>query len=158
MTSLENTLPTTEQTRFRQAVQCRTCLNPGNSALKCTLRTHSPICHCRAHTLELFQYNLLNRSTVPVRNIEQQSTQPQTSGRPAHRDRDRPRDREKYKDDNCDWEDDYDRDDDYRHADDYCRGNDYRRGNNYRRNDNYRRHHDYDRDDDYCLHDYRNNH
>ena len=121
ITSHQNTLPTTEETRFRQTVQSTTCLNPGHFALECTLRTHCLICHSRTHTLELCEYNLLNRNTAPVRQIERQSTQPQTSGRPAHRDNDRPRARGWYQDANCDWEDDYDRVDDYRRGEDYRR-------------------------------------
>ena len=62
MASLQEALPTTEETRFKQAIQCTTCLNPGHSALECTLRMHCPICHSRAHTLELCEYNLLNRN------------------------------------------------------------------------------------------------
>ena len=53
MTSLQDALPTTEEPRFKQAVQCTTCLIPGHSALECTPRMHCPICHFRAHTVEL---------------------------------------------------------------------------------------------------------
>ena len=37
ITSLQNTFPTTEEIRFREAVQCTTCHNPGSSALEFTL-------------------------------------------------------------------------------------------------------------------------
>ena len=57
MASLQEALPTTEEMQFKQAIQCTTCLNPGHSALECTFRMHCPICHSRAHTLELFEYN-----------------------------------------------------------------------------------------------------
>ena len=57
MASLQEALPTTEEKRFKQEIQCTTCLNPGHSALECTFRMHCPICHSRAHTLELFEYN-----------------------------------------------------------------------------------------------------
>ena len=40
MTSLQDALPTTEKTHFRQAIQCTTWLNPGHSALECILRMH----------------------------------------------------------------------------------------------------------------------
>ena len=116
MPSLQNALPTMEETRFRQAVLCTTYLNPGHFALECMLQTHCPINH------------------LPIRQIELQTTQPQTSGRPAHRDNNKPRSRDRYQDDNRDWEDDYDCDDDYRRDDDYRHDYDYRRGNNYRRN------------------------
>ena len=45
MMSLQKSLPTAEELRFRQAIQCTTCLNLGHSIVKCTLRTHCPICH-----------------------------------------------------------------------------------------------------------------
>ena len=73
MTSLQNALPTMEETRFWQVVQCTTCLNPIHSTLECTLRTHCPICHSRAHTLELCEYNLLNKNTATVLLIEPQA-------------------------------------------------------------------------------------
>ena len=40
MTSLQDALPTPEKKRFKQAVQCTTCLNPGQSTLECTLQMH----------------------------------------------------------------------------------------------------------------------
>ena len=173
MSSLQEALPTTEETRFRQAIQCTTCLNPGHSALECTLRTHCPICHSRAHTLELCEYNLLNRNAASVRQIEPQATQTaNTTPRQAPSEPERPRPRERYRDDNRDWEEDYDREDDYRRDeasrrdydyrrrgdfrrdDEFRRGDDYRRGNTYRRNDNYRRYDDYDREEDFRRNDY----
>ena len=151
MASLQEALPTTEETQFKQAVQCTTCLNPGHSALECTLRMHCPICHSRAHTLELCEYNLLNCNTITVRPIEPQTTQtPATTTRPAPRDSERPRPRDKHRNHNPDWEDDYYRDEDNRRDYDYRRGDDYRR-----RNNNYRRYEDYDREDDYRQNDYR---
>ena len=66
MIPLQSALLTTEETRFRQAVQCTTCLNPGYSALECTLQMRCPICHSHAHTLELCEYNLLNRNAATV--------------------------------------------------------------------------------------------
>ena len=75
MSTLQEALPTAEESRFRQAIQCTTCLNPGHSALECTLRTHCPICHSRAHTLELCEYNLLNRNAASVRQMEPQAIQ-----------------------------------------------------------------------------------
>ena len=98
MTLFQNALPTTEETRFRHVVQCTTCLNPGHSALECTLRTHCPICHSRAHTLELCEYNLLNRNIATVRKVEPQTTQPQTNARPAPRDNDRGWPHDRYRD------------------------------------------------------------
>ena len=105
MTSLQEALPTTEETRFRQAIQCTTCLNPGHSALECTLQMHCPIFHSRAHTLELCEYNLLNRNAATVRQIEPQATQTaNTTPRQAPRESERPRPRDRYRDDNRDWE------------------------------------------------------
>ena len=65
MTTLQRALPT-EETHFRQAVQCTTCFNPRHSTLECTLRSHCLICHSRAHTMELCEYNILNRNTTHV--------------------------------------------------------------------------------------------
>ena len=66
MASLQEAIPTTEEMRFKQAVQCTTCLNPGHFTLECTLWMHCPICHSRAHTLELCEYNLLNRNAATL--------------------------------------------------------------------------------------------
>ena len=66
MTALQRTLPTEEETHCHQAVQCTTCLNPEHSTLECTLRSHCPISHSQAHTLEPCEYSILNRNTMPV--------------------------------------------------------------------------------------------
>ena len=52
MMALLKSLPMTEEFRFRQAMQCTTCLNPGHSTVECTLRTHYPICDSKAHTID----------------------------------------------------------------------------------------------------------
>ena len=146
MASLQEALPTTEETRFKQAVQCTTCLNPDPSTLECTLRMHCPICQSRAHALERCEYKLLNRNAAFARQIEPQTMQTSApTTRPTPSDSERPCPRDRYRDENRDWEDDYYRDKDYRRDDDnrrdydYHRGDDYRRGNNYRCNNNYRR-------------------
>ena len=72
MMSLQKSLPTTKELRFQQAIQCTTCLNPGHSTIECTLRTHCPICHSKAHTLEQCEYNFLNKVMASVRRIEPQ--------------------------------------------------------------------------------------
>ena len=69
MSALQRTLPTMEELQFRQAVQCTTCLNTGHSAIECTLRTHCTICHSKLHSVEQCEYNLLNKTTTPVRQI-----------------------------------------------------------------------------------------
>ena len=137
MTTLERALPTEEETCFRQAVQCTTCLNPGYSSMECTLRSHCMICHSRAHTLELCEYNLLNRNTTSVRQIEPQPNKTQSDDFPRYRD----------------WDDHYRRDNDYRRDEDYRRGNDYNRNDNYRRGDDYLRDADYNWDEDYRRND-----
>ena len=83
-------------------VQCTTCLNPGHSLLECTLWNHCPICHSRPHTLELCEYNLLNRNTTPVRQIKPQSARAKTSNRQTYRESDRPRSHDQS------WDDDRD--------------------------------------------------
>ena len=72
ITSLQKSLPTSEELRFRQAIQGRTCLDLRHSTIECTLRTHCPICHSRDHTIKQCEYNLLNKATTPVRQIEPQ--------------------------------------------------------------------------------------
>ena len=72
MISRQKPLPTTEELRFRQAIQCMTCLNPGQSIVECTLRTHCAICHSNAHTLDHCEYSLLNKVVASVRRIEPQ--------------------------------------------------------------------------------------
>ena len=52
MTSLQKYLPNPEELRFWQAIQCTTCLNPRHSTVECTLRTHCPIFHSKAHTID----------------------------------------------------------------------------------------------------------
>ena len=69
MSALNRTLPTMEELQFRQAVQCTTCLNTGHSAIECSLRTHCTICHSKLHSVEQCEYNLLNKTTAPVRRI-----------------------------------------------------------------------------------------
>ena len=124
MASLQEALPTTEETRFKQVT---TCLNPGHSALECTLRMHCPIWHSRAHTPELWEYNLLNRNAATVQQIEPQTMQtPATTIRLAPRDSERPRPHDRYRDENRDWEEDYYRDEDYTRDEDNRRGDDYR--------------------------------
>ena len=76
MMSLQKSLPTTKELRFQQAIQCTTCLNPGHSTVECTLRTHCPICHSKAHTIDQCEYNLLNKATTSVRRIEPQDDTP----------------------------------------------------------------------------------
>ena len=150
--SLQEALPTTEEKWFKQAIQCTTCLNPGHSALECTLRMHCPICHSRAHTLELCEYNFLNRNAATVRQIEPQTTQTAaTALRPAPRESERPRPRDRYRDDNRDWEDDYYRDEDYKRDDANRRDYDYRRREDYRPDDDFRRGDDYRRGNNYRL-------
>ena len=70
MTNLTNNLPSLEELRFRQAVQCTTCLNTGHSTVECSLRTHCTICHSKAHSVDQCEYNLLNKTTTAVRQIQ----------------------------------------------------------------------------------------
>ena len=72
MISLQKSLPTAEELRFGQAIQCTTCLNPGHSTVECTLRTHCPICHSKAHIIAQCEYNLLNKVATSVRRVETQ--------------------------------------------------------------------------------------
>ena len=69
MTNLTNNLPSLEELRFRQAVQCTTRLNTGHSTVECGLCTHCTICHSKAHSVDQCEYNLLNKSTT-VRQIQ----------------------------------------------------------------------------------------
>ena len=66
MSALHNDLPTMEELRFRQAVQCTTCLNIGHSTMECRSHTHYTICHSKAHSVEQGEYNFLNKATTPV--------------------------------------------------------------------------------------------
>ena len=70
MTNLTNNLPSLEELRFRQAVQCTTCLNTGHSTVECRLRTHCTIFHSKAHSVDQCEYNLLNKSTATVHQIQ----------------------------------------------------------------------------------------
>ena len=126
MISRQKPLPTTEELRFRQAIQCMTCLNPGQSIVECTLRTHCAICHSNAHTLDHCEYSLLNKVVASVRRIEPQDDGQEDRNRNKTRDDDRPR-YDCYRSDR-NQRDDYwwdDRYNDYRRDDD--RRNDYRR-------------------------------
>ena len=69
---LQRTLPTDEDLWFRQAIQCTTCLNLGHSTVECTLRTHFPIWHSKAHTIDQCKYNFLNKVSALVRQIQPQ--------------------------------------------------------------------------------------
>ena len=85
MGALQRTLPTEEDLRFRQAIQCTTCLNVGHSAIECTMRTQCMLCHSRAHTMDRCEYNLLNRQAAPVRQIDTRSDREEEEER-WHRD------------------------------------------------------------------------
>ena len=69
MSALHRTLPTLEELQFRQAVQYTACLNTGHSAIECSLRTHCTIFHSKLHSVEQCEYNLLNKTTTPVRQM-----------------------------------------------------------------------------------------
>ena len=69
VSALHNMLPTREELQFCQAVQCTICLNTGYSAIECSLRTHCTICHSKLHSVEQCEYNLLNKTTAPVRQM-----------------------------------------------------------------------------------------
>ena len=64
--SMLSDLPTTEELRFRQAIQCTTCFNLWHYTIECTLRTRCPICHSKTHTIDHCEYNLLNKETILV--------------------------------------------------------------------------------------------
>ena len=66
MGALQRALPTEEDLRFRQVVQCTMCLNPDHSMVECTMRTQCMLCHSRSHTMEPCEYNLLNQQATPV--------------------------------------------------------------------------------------------
>ena len=78
--ALHRALPKEEDLRFRQALQCTTCLNSGHSTVDCTMRTQCMICHSRAHTTDRCEYNLLNRQAAPVRHIEPRHGQESEEG------------------------------------------------------------------------------
>ena len=70
MEALQWALPTKEDLRFRQVVQCTMCLlTPGHSTVECTMRTQCMVCHSRSHTMDRCEYNLLNREVTPVRTL-----------------------------------------------------------------------------------------
>ena len=52
MTTLTNNLPSLEELRFRQAMQCTTSLNTGHWTVECNIHTHCMICHSKAHSVE----------------------------------------------------------------------------------------------------------
>ena len=70
MNNLTNNFPSLEELRFRQAVQCTTRLNTGHSTVECGLCTHCTICHSKAHSVDQCEYNLLNKSTATVHQIQ----------------------------------------------------------------------------------------
>ena len=76
MASLQSVLQKEQELKFWQAVQCITCLNPTYSTLECTMRMHCALCHSRAHTVDQCEYNLLNKVTALVRQIEPQDDRP----------------------------------------------------------------------------------
>ena len=76
MGMLHRALPKEEDLRFRQALQCTTCLNSGHSTVDCNLRSQCMICNSRAHTTDRCEYNLLNRQAAPVRHIEPRNQDP----------------------------------------------------------------------------------
>ena len=92
ITSLQKSLPTSEELRFRQAIQGRTCLDLRHSTIECTLRTHCPICHSKAHTINQCKYNLLNKAVALVRQIQpHEDHMEDTNQQHRFRDDDRPR-------------------------------------------------------------------
>ena len=70
MTNLTNNLPSLEELRFQQAVQCTNCLNTTHSKVECSLRTQYTISHSKAHSMDQCEYNLLNKSTATIRLIQ----------------------------------------------------------------------------------------
>ena len=89
-----------------------------HSTVECTLKTHCPIFHSKAHIIDQCEYNLLNKAVASVKIIE-----PQDDGnRNQFQDDDRPRSDDHYRSDKS-RRDDYRRDDRY---DDYIRDDDRR--------------------------------
>ena len=88
--ALQRALPTDEDLRFRQAIQCTTCLNSGHSALECTMRTQCLLCQSKSHTMDRCEYNLLNRQAPPVRQIEPRSSRDEEDERWRREERYRP--------------------------------------------------------------------
>mgnify|MGYP000577219850 CR=1 FL=1 len=71
MGTLQATLPTPEETQFRQALECTICTSADHSALDCPSRPHCPIWHSETHTVEQCEYNMLNQTaTTTVHQIE----------------------------------------------------------------------------------------
>ena len=105
MMALLKSLPTIEELRFRQAMQCMTYLNPGYSTVKCTLKTQCPICHSKAHTIDQCDYNMLNKAATSVRRIEPEDDTLEDQTRSQYREEDTSR----Y--DECYWSDRNQRDD-----------------------------------------------
>ena len=70
MEALQKALLTKEELRFRQVVQCTTCLNPEHSTLECRMPTHCSLCHSRAHTMDRYEYRLLNRPVALIIRFE----------------------------------------------------------------------------------------
>ena len=87
MGALQRALPKEEDLRFRQALQCTTCLNSGHSTVDCNMRSQCAICNSRAHITSRCEYNLLTRQAAPVRHIEPRNRDP---------DEDRPRRDDRY--------------------------------------------------------------
>ena len=106
---LQRALPTDEDLRFRQAIQCMTCLNAGHSVLECTMSSQCLLCHSRSHTMERFEYNLLNRQAPPIRKIEPRRDQEEKEERWRLKERYRPAQDVRY----SDRRDTYDRYDRY---------------------------------------------
>ena len=69
LSMLHRNLPTLEEFRFRQVVKCTTCLNIGHSTVECSLRTHCTICHSKVYLVKQCEYNQLNKTPAPVREI-----------------------------------------------------------------------------------------
>ena len=113
---LHRALPKEEDLRFRQALQCTTCLNSGHSTVDCTMRTQCMICHSRAHTTDRCEDNLLNRQAALVRHIEPRNGRDPEEERFRRDDRVRPECGDRYSDRRCDGNDR-----DERHRDGYNR-------------------------------------
>ena len=99
MSTLRQALPQDEERQFRQAIQCTVCLNTGHSAVDCNMRSHCPICHSKAHTVEQCEYNMLNRHTAAVRKVEphrlpRRNDQVRLPERPKYPERSRHEDRQ----------------------------------------------------------------
>ena len=118
MGALQRALPKDKDLRFRQAVQCTTCLNLYHSIVDCTMRTHCMICHLRSHTMDRCEYNLLNRQATPVQYIEPPNGQEPDEERFRREDRYRLERSDRYNDRR---REDYDRDRDDKRRENYNR-------------------------------------